>query len=85
MYNVLKQVPDSRYPLYSNFSIFIEFRAYFAMLIHADQQPATACMIPVAAVYRTATGHTSTKFSSERYSVCIQRLYCLLDKYGTSA
>ena len=30
------------------------------MLIHADQQPAAAML---AAVYRTATGHTSTKFS----------------------
>ena len=43
------------------------------MLIHADQQPATACMILVAAVYRTATGHTSTKFSRGTvyvYSAC---------------
>jgi len=74
MYIVLKHVPNSRYPLYSIFSIFIiEFRPDFAMLIHADQQPAAATACMLAAVYRTATGHTSTKFSRGTlyvYSAC---------------
>ena len=42
------------------------------MLIHADQQPAAAMHASIA-VYRTATGHTSTKFSKGTvyvYSAC---------------
>ena len=53
------------------------------MLIHADQQPAALKQQPcmLAAVYRTATGHTSTKFSR---GICTLYVYSACIVYLTS-